>query len=59
MVYASLLRGRDPRARGYVRHTGSRARSESRDTELVGTSREAVALTVRCIKSECILIPVD
>jgi hypothetical protein len=56
---ADLVRGRNMGDREGARDRNNWAGSKSTDTELVGTSREAVALTVRRTKSEGILFPVD
>jgi hypothetical protein len=56
---ADLVRGRNMGGREGARDRNNWAGSKSTDTELVGTSREAVALTVRRTKSEGILFPVD
>jgi hypothetical protein len=56
---ADLVRGRNMGGREGARDRNISAGSKSTDTELVGTSREAVALTVRRTKSEGILFPVN
>jgi hypothetical protein len=53
------LRERDLGDRDGARYGDNRAGSKSTDIELVGTSGEAVALTVRCTKGKGILFPVN